>query len=94
MTASPSTIGSYPNHSRRNGSVFIALAILTAVEIALSSLGLLSFRSLLFLGLSLTKALLVALFFMHLKDDSRIYGFIILAPVVLVTVMAALVVVS
>ena len=87
-----STTAQPRSYARRNLGVFLALAAMTAAELALSALGGLGLGSLGFLTFSLAKAALVALFFMHLKDDSKIYGLTFLAPVLLVLVMSVLVV--
>ena len=87
-----STTAQPRSYARRNLGVFLALAAMTAAELALSALGGLGLGSLGFLAFSLAKATLVALFFMHLKDDSKIYGLTFLAPVLLVLVMSVLVV--
>ena len=68
------------------------LAAMTAIELALSAMGVIGLGSIAFLVLSLAKAALVALFFMHLRDDSKWYGMVFLAPVLLVLVMSLLVV--
>jgi caa(3)-type oxidase subunit IV len=63
--------------------VFAALAILTLIEVGVSYLagGL---KIALLLSMSAVKALLVILFFMHLKYDSRWFAFIFFTPLVLV----------
>jgi caa(3)-type oxidase subunit IV len=75
--------------------IFVFLAILTAVEVALSapSLGidLGGVKTAVFLLLSATKASLVAAFFMHLKDDSRFYLFVFISPVLLLLAYALMV---
>jgi len=87
-----SGVSTHPSQTRRNLGVFLALAATTAIELALSATGVIGLGSVAFLVLSLAKAALVALFFMHLRDDSRWYGMIFLAPVLLVLVMSLLVV--
>jgi caa(3)-type oxidase subunit IV len=63
--------------------VFAGLAILTLIEVAVSYItG--EIRVPLLILLSAMKALLVILFFMHLRYDSRWYAFIFFAPLVLV----------
>lgn len=77
--------------------VFVILAAITAVEIVLSSSSLGLGRGLttpLFLVLSLSKASLVAAFYMHLRSDRRMYAYIFLLPVVLLVMFAYLMVVS
>jgi caa(3)-type oxidase subunit IV len=72
----------YPG-SRTYLLVFVALAILTAVEVGVAYLagGL---RTPLLLIMAVAKAMLVILYFMHLKYDSRWYAFIFFAPMALV----------
>lgn len=67
--------------------VFLALVVLTAVEVGLTFSGL-ARQALtgVFLVLSLGKATLVASFYMHLRDDPPIYSYIFLLPAVLLAV--------
>lgn len=77
--------------------VFIALAVITGIEIFLSLPSTDVARQVLtpiFIVLSLAKAALVAAFFMHLRDDSRFYTIIFLLPVLLLAVFSLLAVVS
>lgn len=63
--------------------VFAGLALLTLTEVAVSYItG--GIRVPLLILLAALKALLVILFFMHLRYDSRWYAFIFFAPLVLV----------
>ncbi len=66
--------------------VFIGLGILTAIEIALSQGLAENVRIPLLLGLAFIKALLVALFYMHLKNDSRIYAFFFVGAIFLLAI--------
>ena len=72
----------YPT-SRTYILVFVALVAFTILEVivALIEGGL---KAPLLLGMSAIKALLVILFFMHLKYDSRWFAFIFFAPMALV----------
>jgi len=68
--------------------VFYALAVLTAVEIGVIYLPI----GRLFIGamlvvLALAKAMLVALYFMHLKFEKRTLGIIALTPLILCTLL-------
>ena len=75
--------------------VFLALAAITAIELALTQVGLAaSAANSLFLILSLGKAALVVMFFMHLRQDSRIYTAIFLLPVILVLAFSTLMLMS
>ncbi len=64
--------------------VFLALAAVTAVEVFFASLFPALPQAPFLLGMSLLKALLVILYFMHLKFDSRWYALIFLVPFLLV----------
>lgn len=91
MTAnSPETThGASP--AREYVLVFLALAAITAIEIVMTQLDLAAgTANVLFLAFSLAKATLVAMFFMHLRRDSRIYTAIFLLPVILVLAFSTL----
>ncbi len=92
----PSTETARPAHAmRRYVVVFAALAAITLIEIGMSQASLVaSVATGLFLAFSLTKAALVVMFFMHLRDDSRIYTAIFLLPVVLVLAFSTLMLMS
>ena len=75
--------------------VFAALAAITLIEVVMTQASLAaSLAAGLFLAFSLAKASLVAAFFMHLRDDSRIYTAILLLPVVLVLAFSTLMLMS
>ena len=95
MTAH-STETARPAHAtRRYIFVFAALAAITLIEIGMTQAPLAaSLATGLFLAFSLAKATLVAMFFMHLREDSRIYTAIFLLPVVLVLAFSALMLMS
>jgi caa(3)-type oxidase subunit IV len=72
----------YPT-SRTYILVFVGLVILTLAEVAVAYIeG--GIRVPLLLGMAAIKALMVILFFMHLKYDSRWFAFIFFAPMALV----------
>jgi cytochrome c oxidase subunit IV len=57
--------------------VFVALAVITALEVAVTYLPLP--RAPVLVPMALAKAALVALFYMHLKYDRRIFGLVFAA---------------
>jgi caa(3)-type oxidase subunit IV len=61
-------------------SVFVALGILTLIEILLSFVDN-DVAFVVLIGISVTKALLVILFYMHLKNDDRLFAWILAIPV-------------
>ncbi len=71
--------------------IFIILAIITAVEILLSTISISrETLTVVFLVLSLAKASLVAAFFMHLRSDSKLYTYIFILPAVMFVLFALL----
>ena len=68
-------------------AVFVGLAILTATEVALGAAHLVALDQgtliLIMLALSAAKAALVAMFFMHLRDDTKWFSFIFIFPMLL-----------
>ncbi len=72
----------YPG-SRTYLLVFAGLAILTLIEVGVAYITS-DIRVPILIILSALKALLVILFFMHLRYDSRWYAFIFFGPLVLV----------
>jgi len=85
MSGNRSQVGAKPAYHL----VFIALAVLTAVEVGVSYLAP-QVKVPLLVILSGTKAVLVALYFMHLKSDSRVFawplvlGLVVIVPIVLI----------
>ncbi len=77
------------------GLVFLALVVITGLELGIAGLGLTTaLRNTLFVLLSLGKAGLVAAFFMHLRTDSRLYTYILLFPSLLLILLALVATVS
>ncbi len=74
-------------HSVRNYLlVFGGLGVLTAIEIIVAISLPESIRIPFLLGMALLKAALVALFYMHLKNDSRIYAFFFVGAIFLLAI--------
>jgi caa(3)-type oxidase subunit IV len=81
--------------TRRYVAIFAVLAAITLVEIGLTRTSIApALTTGLFLAFSLAKASLVVMFFMHLRDDSRVYAAILLLPVVLVLAFSTLMLMS
>ncbi len=72
-----------PNRRRTYLLVFVALAVMTAIEVFIAQTPGIPVAPVL-LTMSLAKALLVILYFMHLRYDSRWYSLIFFAPFLLV----------
>ncbi len=70
-------------HSRSTGiAVFVALVLLTAVTVLVSYVDLGLMNAVVALLIASVKASLVALFFMHLKGESRLVWGFALVPIV------------
>ncbi len=63
--------------------VFVALAIITIIEVIIAELpeGLLG--STLLVALSAAKAVMVVMFYMHLREDSRLFALAIIIPLII-----------
>lgn len=78
------------SHEKRRPylKVFVALAVLTAIEVGVAGMALgEAARVILLLGLAAAKASLVALFYMHLRYDHRILAIVGSFPLLLVIIM-------
>ncbi len=71
--------------------IFIILGVLTAVEVAASQFIAEPVRIPILLFLAACKAALVALYYMHLKTDSRIFAFFFVAAIFVLAIPFALV---
>ena len=69
-------------------TVFLVLAIVTAIEVGVGSLGMAKPLQIgILLALAVGKALLVALFYMHLRYDQRVIVLIAASPLLLMSVL-------
>lgn len=67
--------------------VFVALAVITALEVWLATLGLPGeLVTGLFLLLAVGKASLVAAYYMHLRDDPPLYTYVFVLPAALLAI--------
>lgn len=75
----------------RYGIIFLGLLVLTAIELGISALRVLPpFSTGLYLLFSGLKVALVAAYYMHLREDHRLYTAIFVLPVLLLVVFALL----
>jgi len=78
-------------HKRPYLRIFLTLTVLTAVEVVLASLiQAPTLRIIALLGLAVTKAALVALYFMHLRYDNRLLAVVGGVPMLLTLFMLIL----
>lgn len=61
-------------------TVFMTLGVLTVTEVLIAEIISSDAKIPLLLGLAVAKALLVVLFYMHLKDDSRVFAVALAVP--------------
>jgi cytochrome c oxidase subunit 4 len=68
--------------------VFAWLAVMTAIEVAITAAGLPeNIRIIILVVLAIIKAALVVLFYMHLMHDSKWYWVILIAPIAFVVML-------
>lgn len=80
--------GTQHTHHPKYLLVFASLAVLTALEVAVTYIpALYDVMVPILLSMSFLKAMLVILYFMHLRFDSRWFAFIFFIPFVLVLPM-------
>ncbi|MBP7686346.1 MAG: cytochrome C oxidase subunit IV family protein [Thermoflexales bacterium] len=75
--------------------VFVALAIVTAIEVAITSV--ITDKTvvvIVLLALAAAKALLVMMFFMHLKYDTKTYSLFLLFPLFMAILLAVIVMIA
>jgi len=89
------TTGEKHQHHPNYLLVFVSLAVLTAIEVVITYVPLLEpVLTPILLVLSFFKAILVILYFMHLRFDSRWYSFIFFVPFLLVIPMIIVLLIS
>jgi cytochrome c oxidase subunit 4 len=90
----PNTRADGHSHRMSYVGVFVALAVITAIEVLITVIGVGTITSGLLAALSTSKVMLVAMFFMHLRYDSKwysgifIYAFPFAALIVIVLALA------
>ena len=77
-------------------TVAVVLAVITAIEITLAMLKPLppELTTVLLIGFTLSKAVLVMLFYMHLKYDTKWYSLVLVFPLFMVAVLFIIVLVA
>ena len=87
MTTQAAVSGHAVEHEDPNYiAIFIYLAILTAVELVVYAVGLPQVAKVgLLVALAFAKAVLVAMYFMHLAIERRVLAVIAIIPIILVT---------
>ncbi len=93
LTTAHEVASEHEDHTRNYIIVFIALAVFTGLELLVTRIPAVPQAPTL-LAMSAVKALLVIFYFMHLRWDSRWYGFIFFAPFLLVVPMIIVMLIS
>lgn len=77
-------------------AVAVVLAVITAIEISLALLKILppELTTAILIGLTLSKAVLVMLFYMHLKYDTKWYSLALVFPLFMVVVLFGVVLIA
>ena len=76
------------NHTKTYIKIFIALAVLTLIEVGMTMIGMPKTPMvILLIALALVKAGLVAVYFMHLKYDSGFLSVIAYAPLAVASIL-------
>lgn len=66
-------------------AVFGALALLTLLEVIIAEVITSDVKIPFLLGIAVAKALLVVLFYMHLREDSRLFALVLIFPLAIAT---------
>ncbi|NJL57394.1 cytochrome C oxidase subunit IV family protein [bacterium] len=66
-------------------AVFGALALLTVLEVLIAEIITSDVKIPFLLGIAIAKALLVVLFYMHLREDSRLFALALVLPLAIAT---------
>ena len=87
MTTQAAVSGHAAEHDEPNYiAIFIYLAVLTGVELVVYAVGLPQVAKVgLLIALAFAKAVLVAMYFMHLAIERRVLAIIAIIPIILVT---------
>jgi cytochrome c oxidase subunit 4 len=78
----------HPNHTKTYITIFVALAVLTAIEVGITMISMpKTAMVILLLAFALVKAGLVAVYFMHLKYDARFLKVIAYSPLAVASIL-------
>ncbi len=80
----PTAAPAAPHHisTRTYLMVFVWLAVMTAIEVAVAALPIVEIvQVVVLIALAIIKALLVVLFYMHLRHDSKWYWVTLIVPI-------------
>jgi cytochrome c oxidase subunit 4 len=78
----------HASHKKTYMVVFVWLAVLTAIEVGIVFTGLTRFVLITLLcALAVTKAALVAMYFMHLRFERRTLALVVITPIVLAAIL-------
>lgn len=79
----------HPSHVKEYLVIFVILAVLTLLEVVLAQMGISKrLLAVALVGLALTKAAIVALYYMHLKSETKVLKLTVALPLAAPTIYA------
>jgi cytochrome c oxidase subunit 4 len=86
---SSAALAAHPSHVKEYLVIFVILAVLTLLEVVLAQMGISKhLLALALVGLALTKAAIVALYYMHLKSETKVLKLTVAIPLAAPTLYA------
>jgi cytochrome c oxidase subunit 4 len=82
-------LAAHPSHVKEYLVIFVILAVLTLLEVVLAQMGISKhLLAVALVGLALTKAAIVALYYMHLKSETKVLKLTVAIPLAAPTIYA------
>ncbi len=82
-------LAAHPSHVKEYLIIFVILAVLTLLEVVLAQMGIAKhLLAVALVGLALTKAAIVALYYMHLKSETKVLKLTVAIPLAAPTIYA------
>jgi cytochrome c oxidase subunit 4 len=82
-------LAAHPSHVKEYLVIFVILAVLTLLEVVLAQMGISKhLLAVALVGLALTKAAIVALYYMHLKSETKVLKLTVAIPLAAPTLYA------
>ena len=86
---SVAALAAHPSHVKEYLVIFVILAVLTLLEVVLAQMGISKhLLAVALVGLALTKAAIVALYYMHLKSETKVLKLTVAIPLAAPTIYA------
>lgn len=82
-------LAAHPSHVKEYLVIFVILAVLTLLEVVLAQMGIAKhLLAVALVGLAVTKAAIVALYYMHLKSETKVLKLTVAIPLAAPTIYA------